>query len=277
MASTIPVSALIGLFQQMKAEHWKYTEGSATRGNVDCSGAFVWAYGQYGASIYHGSNRMARVEVVALIPINVANVIPGMAAFKRHQPGEDGYNLPSGYKQGQAYYNGDLNDYYHVGLVDTDTTQVLNAQGKATGFVSSPLSQNWSHVALLKQVDYGPDVPTVSQPVLPSSGTATVYAANGKPVRLRKTPSIALPYLKEVPVGERVTLRGQEQNGWTPVAYNGLEGYMMSQFLIADTDEVNDCTITIYHLTAAQAMALANQYADNNPTIVNETGGEQDE
>lgn len=271
MANTIPVSALIELFERMNAEHWKYTEGAATQGNVDCSGAFVWAYQQFGASIYHGSNRMARVEVVTLIPINVANVVPGMAAFKHHKPGDEGYNLPSSYKQGQANYNGDLNDYYHVGLVDTDTSQVLNAQGKATGFVTSPISQNWSHVALLKQVDYGANVPQVSAPTLPATGMATVYAANGQPVRLRKTASTELPYLLEVPVGETVTLRGQEQNGWTPVVYKGLEGYMMSQFLIPDTGEEDDYTVIINHLTAAQAKTLAEQYPDNSPTITKST------
>ena len=179
---------------------------------------------------------MARVEVVALIPIGSAKLVPGMAAFKRHNPGESGYNLPSGYKPGQPYYNGDLSDYYHVGLVDTDVTRVLNAQGRATGFVSSPISQNWSYVALLKQVDYGSaDVPAAS-PVQPDAGTATVYAANGKPVRLRKTPSKELPYLAEVPVGERVILRGLDQNGWTPVTYKGRDGYMMSEFLLPDAE-----------------------------------------
>ena len=82
MASKIPVTTLIADFQLMKSQHWAYREGAAQSGEVDCSGAFVWAYRQHGISIYHGSNRMARVEVAALIPINVANVVPGMAAFK---------------------------------------------------------------------------------------------------------------------------------------------------------------------------------------------------
>ena len=259
-------------FKLMLSERWAYREGAASRGEVDCSGAFVWAFQQHGVSIYHGSNRMARVEVVALIPINVARLVPGMAAFKHRAPGEAGYDLPSSYRQGGAYANGDLNDYYHVGLVDTDTARVLNAQGTATGFVSSPITQGWSHVALLKQVDYGDNVPAVSPPTLPESGTATVYAANGKPVRLRKTASTALPYLYEVPVGEKVTLRGLEQNGWTPVAYKGLEGYMMSQFLIPDDGGAEDYTLTLHNLSAAQAKALADQYPDNSPTITAGTG-----
>ena len=260
MAGKVPVSSMIDEFLLMLNEHWAYREGAAQQGEVDCSGAFVWAFRQHGVSIYHGSNRMARVEVVALIPINVARLVPGMAAFKHRAPGESGYDLPSSYEKGGEYYNGDLNDYYHVGLVDTDTSQVLNAQSAATGFVSSPITQGWSHVALLKQVDYDADAPDDS----PTAATATVYAANGLPVKLRKTASTQLPYLVQVPVGTQVTLRGQDTNGWTPVTYNGQNGYMMSQFLVTDTDSY---TVTLSRLSYAQAKALEAQYPDNNPVI----------
>lgn len=262
MASKIPVSSLIADFRLMNAEHWAYRLGAAQRGEVDCSGAFVWAYAQHGVSIYHGSNRMARVEVVSLTPIKLANIVPGMAAFKHHKPGEPGYALPAGYMPGGDYYNGDLNDYYHVGLVDTDTSQVLNARNSADGFVSSPITQDWSHVALLKQVDYGSN-----QPELPSYGTAVVYAANGAPVKLRKTASTKLPYLALVPVGTTVDLRGQDTDGWTAITYNGQEGYMMSQFLTTNPGSIDDYTVTLHHLTYAQAKALEAQYAANSPTI----------
>lgn len=151
----IPVADLIADFQLMLREHWKYTAGGASYGDVDCSGAFVWAYRQHGHSIYHGSNRMARYEVQRLIPISEATVVPGMAAFKFYPPSSSKYSLPSDYRVGGNYYNGDLNDYYHVGLVDTDTSRVLNAQSTSTGFVSSAITQNWPYVAYLTQVDYG--------------------------------------------------------------------------------------------------------------------------
>lgn len=264
MANQIPVASLIADFRLMLAEHWKYKYGAAQQGEVDCSGAFVWAFRQHGISIYHGSNRMARVEVVTLLPINVAHIVPGMVAFKHRAPGDRNYDLPSGYQPGGAYSNGDLNDYYHVGLVDTDTSRVLNAQSEATGFVSSPISENWSHVAYLKQVAYDADE---TAPPIPAEGTATVYAANGLPVKLRKTASTQLPYLEEVPVGATVTILGPESAGWTPVAYNGRDGYMMSQFLRTGTEAAPTYTITLSGLTDAQAKALAAQYPNNNPLI----------
>lgn len=220
----IPVSALIADFQMMERENWTY--GADTRrGNVDCSGAFVWAYQQHGHSIYHGSNRMARVEVEQLIPIDQAVIVPGMAAFKRRLPGKEYYDLPDDYQEGGDYYTGDLSDYYHVGLVDEDTTRVLNAQGKATGFVSSPITQNWSHVGYLTQVDYGgikEDIP------MSEITTATVWAASGSTVNLRDKPDGAL--LDRVPVGATVTVSGH-QDGWSRIAHNGQAGWMMDQYL----------------------------------------------
>ena len=151
-------------FQRMLREKWKYVSGGAETGQVDCSGAFVWAYRQHGLSIYHGANRIAREHVVELIPFAEAKergiIIPGMAALKTRKPGEARYALPAAYRKGGSHYNGDLLDYYHIGMVDADTEAVLNAQGTATGFVRSPITQNWSHVARLKALAYeeAPDV-----------------------------------------------------------------------------------------------------------------------
>ena len=99
----------------------------------DCSGAFVRAYKSAGLSIYHGSNRIARVSVRQLLPPDQAR--PGMAAFKGSRPGEKGYDLPGEYRPGGQYYTGDLVDYYHIGLVDSDPQYVINAQSTQTGVV----------------------------------------------------------------------------------------------------------------------------------------------
>lgn len=220
----IPVSALIADFQRMKRENWAY--GTDTRqGTVDCSGAFVWAYEQHGHDIYHGSNRMARAEVEKLIPIDQAVIVPGMAAFKHRLPGEAYYALPSSYKPGGKNYTGDLSDYYHVGLVDEDTSRVLNARSTADGFVASPITQGWTHVGYLTQVDYGnakEDIP------MSEITTATVWADSGSTVNLRKSPDG--DRIDRVPVGAVVPVSGH-QDGWSRIAYNGLTGWMMSSFL----------------------------------------------
>lgn len=235
--SKIPADALIADFQRMEREHWSY--GAETReGNVDCSGAFVWAYEQHGHYIYHGSNRMARTEVVQLIPISEATIVPGMAAFKVRSPGENYYALPSSYKAGGKNYNGDLGDYYHVGLVDVDTSKVLNARSSADGFVSSPITQNWDYVAYLTQVDYGEEMPPMSE-----TRTAVVVADSGNTVNLRSKPNGAL--LDRVPVGATVTILAQ-QNGWCRVDYSGMVGWMDEDYLLmSDAPEIESDMVSL--------------------------------
>ena len=266
--SKIPVASLIADFRRMLAEHWAYGAETKT-GQVDCSGAFVWSYQQHGHNLYHGSNRMARVEAEELIPIGEAIVVPGMAAFKRREPGASGYALPSSYKQGGAHYNGDLGDYYHVGLVDEDTSRVLNAQSTSTGFVASSISQNWTHVAFLKQVDY---VGEATDPVdATSSATAVIVAASGKTVNLRKTASKSASLVERVPIGQTVTLRGPECDGWYPVRWGKREGWVMAEFLdvgqnseaVPDTEpSISSWAVTFFGLTREQAVGLQSEIGE---------------
>lgn len=292
MASKIHVNDILKDFQLMLSEHWAY--GVDTKyGQVDCSGAFVWSYKQHGHSIYHGSNRIARTEVLKLIPIGQAVVVPGMAAFKHRKPGESGYALPSSYQVGGSHYNGDLNDYYHIGLVDEDTARVLNAQSTNTGFVASKISQNWSHVAYLTQVDYDsyhveqsdveipvvtPDTPkTPSAPetaVQPENhGIAVVYAENGLPVKMRQKASTSCKVWENVPCGTIITVRGTSKNGWTPVSYDGKNWYMKSEFLRNTTSEqptapdlsgYTTWAAEIFDLTKEQAEAIKRDYPSAN-------------
>ena len=118
----------------------------------DCSGAFVRAYRERGLSIYHGSNRIAREHVAELLPMEAA--APGMAVFKARKPGEKGYALPAEYRKGGKRCNDDLNDYYHIGLVDADGRHVLHCANTREGFLRSGIGQDWHAAAKLKQVEY---------------------------------------------------------------------------------------------------------------------------
>ena len=115
---------------------------------MDCSGAFVYAFRLLGnRSIAHGSNAIARKYVVEMLPVSMAK--PGMAAFKARVSGDEGYDLPERYRQNGVSYTGDLNDYYHIGLVDSDARYVLNAKGTNYGFSRDPLNgkHGWDYVA----------------------------------------------------------------------------------------------------------------------------------
>lgn len=229
-----PVRKLIEAFQRMNAEHWAYEWGAARTGVVDCSGAFVWAYEQEGESIYHGSNRIARSYVLELLPISEAK--PGMAAFKARQPGEDYYALPQGYYPGGAQYNGDLNDYHHIGLVDDDPRFVLNGRSVADGFKRNPITDGWDYVGYLKNVRYDG-----TEEVEPVAQTAYVRSNDGNPVKLRKDPSTKNPYIDKIPAGTEVQVT-EQADGWaTVITPDGVRGYMMSQFLeIIEAEALED-------------------------------------
>ena len=219
----IPVKGLISLFQRMLDEHWDYVWGSARTGCVDCSGAFVWAYKQFKQSITHGSNGIARRYVVELLPISQAK--PGMAAFKIRKPGDKYYALPGSYQQGGASFNGDLNDYYHIGLVAEDGKSVLNAQSEKAGFTRTALSK-WSCVGFLKAVDYDKEGEQME--------TYIVTADNGLPVRVRDNPGGNT--IARLKVGTRVLAGDVDASGWREIRFDGQTGYMMAKFLVKEEE-----------------------------------------
>lgn len=242
----IPVNALIADFRRMLTDRWGYIPGTAgqrwTQADqdastneavkkygqqwvghqvADCSGAFVAAYRQHGLTLYHGSNHIARMAVARLLPVSEGG--PGMAAFRLRRPREAGYDLPAAYRPGGPNYNGDENDYYHIGLVDADGCTVLNAQNPKNGFGASPLS-GWDAAAQLLDVAYDKEEFPVTEKKM------AVFAQNGKPVNLRSSPGKDAPILAQVPVGTLVTMLSQDGE-WACVRYGARQGYMMAEFL----------------------------------------------
>ena len=242
----INVQDILKDFSTMWKEHWSYVAGAADYGRVDCSGAFVWSYKQRGCTIYHGSNRIARKEVLELYPIKNAQIIPGMVAFKARTSTPlniNGYSLPDSYKKGGAHYNGDLLDYYHIGLVDETGKYVYNAQSESTGFVRSDISKGgWSHVGLLLQVDYAKkktETPTTDiqkeiQSDVNPIGTGIVIASTGNYVKMRRSPNTNESLYWNIPINSSVDILSKSENDWTKIRYNGREGYMMSKYLNVD-------------------------------------------
>ena len=259
MAKKIQQATIVADFQLMwhyrvpykwGTHDWHLEDGKVV-GSVDCSGAFVWAYDRHGLDIYNGSNRIARVYCGKLIPVKEAQskglIKPGMAAFKCYTPGQSNYSLPSTYRPGGKYYNGDLNDYHHIGLVDTDINYVLNAQGSKTGFVRSRMKENWAYVAELNDVDYHEGGGGGGQLI-----SMKVVAEKGNTVNLRKSASTSSALVTTVPVGS-IVQAGPESTGWRYVEYQSYTGYMMSKFLeeVPDDEKVS---IVLPRAVATQVM-----------------------
>lgn len=291
----IGYNALIADFRKMYDEKWGYIFGTcgeewtqekqdkATNATTvkygaqwighrvtDCSGAFTAAYKNHGKTIYHGVNRIAREYIVALLPISEAK--PGMAAFKAHKPGEQGYDLPGEFKQGKGHYNGDLTDYYHIGLVDSDPNYVLNSQGTRTGFVRGNIADNWHFCAYLKDVDYSDAVEPTGEPLY----YATLKANSGKTVNLRRGPSGGSARISMIPLGTTVAVMNEFNADWAEVSVDGMTGYMMRAYLYplqpgedATGDAATDIeTISSLLDTADQAIRKARELLDTSEQAI---------
>lgn len=208
--------------------------GDGSDGYCDCIGYLIGSLRRTGLKWtgIHGSNWAARKESVNLRKVSSINDLEvGDMVLKACAPGTKGYALPSRYKKGGAYYNGDLNDYYHAGLVySKNPFQIRHMSSKMT--IDTKLGK-WNYAARLKPLVQAGAYATVYEETtaIPSSGTqARVTAPSGGTVNMRKTPSLKGALIMRIKLGEIVEIvdPGEE---WCKIKYQKKTGYMMAQFL----------------------------------------------
>ncbi len=218
----IQAGALIALFKRMLDEHWAYEWGAAREGCVDCSGAFVWAYRQLGASIEHGSNSIAHLRVGEYVPVSEAK--PGYAVFKLRAWRES--------DSSNRWFDQQPGDVYHIGLMGNDG-KVLNAQSAKTGFVASEVA-GWAFAAPLKDVIYKEGDGKVF-------GNATVRVTSGY-LNIREGASTRSKIIAKAENGARVNIiREAGGTGWVFGALaSGEAGYMSSEYLVEDAPGAGD-------------------------------------
>lgn len=209
--------------------------GDGSDGYCDCIGYIIGTIRRMGLKWtgIHGSNWAARKESANLHPIkSIADLEVGDMVLKGCAPGSSNYALPARYRQGGQYYNGDLTDYYHAGLVySLNPLQIRHMSSKMT--IDTKLGK-WGYATRLKiLVNAGAykEESNTEPTVTPSSGTqAKLIAPSGKTVNLRKTPSLRGSLIMQVPLGTIVDILepGEE---WCKVQYKTKTGYMMAKFL----------------------------------------------
>ena len=232
--------------------------GDGSNGVCDCIGLIIGAIRRMGLKWtgIHGSNYAARYQTVNLEYIEKESELElGDVVYKGCDP--DGrvkkacnagylthkYNLPKRYKQGQPYYNGDMHDYYHVGVVtqikplnithmtsphmkvDTNLNGGWNYRGKAKPIVNA--SSNKQEI-----IDGKPTpIPEPSIPIANEQSKAIVVSSNGGPVKMREYPSTDCRTWVKLPVGTKVTIVEPGEK-WAKIDGGGHKGwYMMSEFL----------------------------------------------
>ena len=228
----INVNSLLAIFEKMYREHWPYIWGAAREGCVDCSGAFVYAYKQFGKSIYHGSNRIARKYVGSLQPISKAQ--PGWAAFKWKKDG-----APSEYTDGKG-------NYYHIGLIDNTGKYVLNAKSERDGFSRDAIG-SWHYVAPLNAVDYNEIIVDGNNNInMPMLYKATVITQSGS-LNLRNAPNGER--IGNIPRNSIIDVLNDSDVNWWQVRYIDKIGYASTEYLEKNTsNELNDYTDTNFNV-----------------------------
>lgn len=187
------------------------------RSGIDCSGLLVRAYRLQGKSLYHGSNYIARHEVVGSPErlTGVDQLQPGMAVFKWRSTGE-----PARYK------SDGMGDFHHIGVVTGVSPLTITHASSAKGKVVQDTSiRAWTHCARLSAVGYPPEMK-----IGENMEKYTVTAAGGGTVNLRRSADVKAEVLARVPVGAGV--EGVAVSAlWARVVWQDMEGWMMRTFL----------------------------------------------
>ena len=214
--------------------------GDGSDGTCDCIGLVIGAIRRMGLvwSGIHGCNWAARKEFAELKKIkSKSDLSVGDVVLKGRPPTKSGYDLPSRYRKGGKYYNGDLTDYYHAGVVtQVNPLQIRHMASKMT--IDTELNHNknsvWSYygklTVLIKAA--GGIVPTPTpEPYTPTAGSkAIVVAESGGSVNLRRTPNKKGAVITRVPLGNTVDIVSPGEE-WAAVKFGKYSGYMMAQFL----------------------------------------------
>lgn len=260
----VPVKDFVNTFKDIYyPKPWPYLLGQSGKTmprKSDCVGAVMYAIDKLGAPRYaiHGSNYAARQRVSGkgLISIrNASDLSYGQLVFKHRAPNHPRYNLPARYKPGGQYHKGDLNDYYHVGVVVRTVAQgglqIIHSTGPESK-LDTKLGSNpgWTYAAYEKYVDYEstvnkikdpefPDVPFVPQhPNKEAYMKATVSTPDKLTLNIREDKSSKAKILGRIPHGQQIEVIDKGAT-WSTVNLGGKPAYVMSKFLVfEDTPDV---------------------------------------
>ena len=219
-----------------------YQLGCSSLTKCDCIGMVKYSLRENHVSFSTtGTNWTFRNQVDNIRGITGASVLRiGDVVFKSKSQRDSGYNLPSKYRPGGSGYNGDLNDYCHIGVVKSvSPLRIIHMTGP-TAKTDTSIGK-WKYAADLKAQYVNSDEPSPApeptptptpEPVpTPEVDQAVVWAESGQYVKMRKEPSTKCRLYEEIPIGAHVTIivRGEE---WTRINFGRWKGwYMMTRFL----------------------------------------------
>lgn len=230
--------------------------GDGSDGTCDCIGLEIGAVRRMGLKWtgIHGSNYAARYQTINLEYIeNISDLEAGDIVYKAAD--ERGivklacsagtkthaWKLPNRYKPGGAYHDGDLLDYYHVGIVRKVSPLRIKHMTSPRMKTDSNLSGGWNYRGKSRPIveeaerRAGQPVPEPekkpTEPVPSEGSRAIVSAENNLPVKLRQYPDKNCRTWDKVACGTEVEIiePGEE---WARINCGRRKGwYMMAEYL----------------------------------------------
>lgn len=217
------------------------TGGTGADGTCDCIGLIMGAIGK--KYDMHSTNYFARFQMASLDALaDESQLHPGSIVYKSRR---DTAQLNERYQTGGRYDNGDMLDYYHVGVVTAiDPLEITHctSTGNVDGIAYDDSIRAWSHFGELLDVKY-----TEEEAAPMVQYRAKVTASSGRTVRMRKRPDADAPEIAKVPIGQTADVL-ESADGWAKIGWNGKTGYMMAEFLRrmgAETAETEGEGVTI--------------------------------
>lgn len=232
----IAVRDFVAKVMEIVAEEPEYQLGhDGTHGKCDCIGLPIGGKRRAGGSWrgIHGTNYAVRAELVGGIQriVGSGDLQIGEVVFKARKPTDAKYALPDRYKPGGEYYNGDLLDYYHVGVVVSVHPMRIWHMTTPKPKLNNSIA-NWGWHGRLKGIDYV-WIRNTDEKEVRKMATAIVALpamARGNDVNLREGPGRNYGIKMHVPVGAEVQVI-EDQGQWCQIGYGNVTGWMMANYL----------------------------------------------
>lgn len=241
LGNPVPISVFLGNIEKMSHMHLTYRQpGDGSDGTCDCIGLIIGSIRRSGGSWtgIHGSNYAARYETDGLIDIETVNdLYVGMVVYKFTTDQKD---LPARYKKNGSMYNGDMNDYYHVGVVMSVNPLQIYHMTTPTVKIDKSLGK-WRRGGRLKKV-----TGYFGEPIKDSDGGAVIVAELYKmrvttqsgPLNMRKKATTSSEIVDRIPNGTIIPIFDDSSDMYL-TEYKNKKGYVSKAYLTAVTEGDN--------------------------------------
>lgn len=219
-------------------------------GGCDCIGLIIGAIRMAGGAWQgtHGSNYAARYEMRVLQAIpSAAFLQAGDVVFKARVPGQEGYSLPSVYRQ-----HPDQKDYYHVGVVESvNPLSIIHCTAVPGGIRHDTVLGQWAYCGRWRGIEE-------------RNPQRQNYRVTGGALKIRSVPEKNGTVIGRLPDGAVVSAAPEpEHPAWLQVEYAGKMGYCMAMYLqAAETAERPDVPSELQAILE-QALAIVRRMGKN--------------